>query len=44
MIPADQVEQLISQQVLPLRKAVVQISEALSQAKRTIAMLQTKLY
>lgn len=37
MIPAKQVEQLVAQEVLPLR-------EALAQAKRTIAMLQTKLY
>ena len=44
MIPAEQVEQLIAQQVLPLRAALAQMSEALAQAKRTIAMLQTKLY
>ena len=44
MIPAEQVEQLIAQQVLPLRGALAQMSEVLAQAKRTIAMLQTKLY
>ena len=51
MIPVEQVEQLISQQVLPLREALsqmreagAQMREALAQATRTIAMLQTKLY
>ena len=44
MIPAKQVEQLVAQQVLPLRETLAQMGEALAQAKRTIAMLQTKLY
>ena len=45
MIPAKQVEQLVAQQVAQLiAQQVLPLREALAQAKRMIAMLQTKLY
>ena len=48
MIPAEQVEQLIAQRIAeatkPLHELIAHLSEALGQAKRIIAMLQTKLY
>jgi hypothetical protein len=48
MIPVEPVEQLIAQRIAeatkPLRETIAQMFESLAQAKRTIAMLQTKLY
>ena len=48
MIPVEQVEPLIAQRIAeatkPLRETIAQMIESLAQAKRTIAMLQTKLY
>ena len=44
MIPAEQVEQRIAEATKPLHELIAHLSEALGQAKRIIAMLQTKLY
>ena len=44
MIPAEQAEQRIAEATKPLHELIAHLSEALGQAKRIIAMLQTKLY